>query len=355
MRHISPITQYVKPLGRTLFKDDILWLALSGSGIEFIFEGRYLEICMQGDDHTAAGIDLARIAVYVDKERVIDEMINSPQSRYTIIDQQTPRICTIRLLKLSEAPMSIVGIRSLVTDDTAYINSTPAKSLRIEFIGDSITCGYGIDDEDLTHTFSTATEDVTKAYAYQTALSLDADYSMVSYSGYGVYSGYVDENSDIRNVSELVPPYYTLAGFSRGTYRGETVTMTDWDFGCFEPDIVVLNLGTNDNSYCRGNAGREAEFVKCYQDFVACVRRNNPNAYILCTYGLMNCELTGSIEGALNSYRQSADDERISFLPLPTQTAADGYVVDYHPSIRTHRRAAEIITAKIREIIDQKS
>lgn len=49
----------------------------------------------------------------------------------------------------------------------------------MEFIGDSITCGYGVDDPDKEHHFKTATEDVTKAYAYKTALALNADYSMV--------------------------------------------------------------------------------------------------------------------------------------------------------------------------------
>lgn len=351
MQHIALTPQSVKRLGRTLLQDDILWLALSGSGIEFTYEGRYLEICLQGDDHTAADADLARIAVYINNERVLDEMIRSPQPRYTIIDEQTPRSCTVRLIKLSEAPMSIVGIRELTIDDTASIHPTPAKAHRIEFIGDSITCGYGTDDDDLSHTFSTATEDVTKAYAYRTAEALDADYSMVSYSGYGIYSGYVDESVNTRNTSELVPPYYTLVGFSRGTYHDAAVTMTDWDFSFFEPDIIVLNLGTNDNSYCRSEADRKAEFMQCYQDFVTRVRENNLNAYILCTYGLMNCELTSSIEEALNRYRQTSGDERISFLPLPTHTDADGYVVDYHPSLGTHRRAAEIVTAKIREIM----
>ena len=166
MKSIAPTPQYIKRLGRTLFQDDILWLALSGSGIEFIFEGQLLEICLQGDDHTAADADLARIAVYIDDERVLDEMIRSPQPRYTIIDEQTPRNCTIRVIKLSEAPMSIVGIRELATDEEASIRPASAKAHRIEFIGDSITCGYGTDDDDLSHTFSTATEDVTKAYAY---------------------------------------------------------------------------------------------------------------------------------------------------------------------------------------------
>lgn len=351
MKSITPTPQYVKRLGRTLFQDDILWLALSGSGIEFSFEGQHLEICLQGDDHTAADADLARIAIYIDGKRILDEMIRTPQPHYTIIDEQTSRNCTVRLLKLSEAPMSIVGIRELVTDETGCVNPAPAKAHRIEFIGDSITCGYGTDDDDLSHTFSTATEDVTKAYAYRTAEALDADYSMVSYSGYGVYSGYVDESIDVRNVSELVPPYYSLVGFSRGTYHGEAITMTDWDFRCFEPEIIVLNLGTNDNSYCRNNPDREAEFIQCYQDFVTRVREKNPNAYILCVYGLMNHELIPSIEEALNRHRQETGDEHISFMPLPTQTDADGYVVDFHPSLATHRRASELITSKIREIM----
>ena len=54
----------------------------------------------------------------------------------------------------------------------------PEKPLKIEVIGDSITCGYGVDDEDENHQFTTATEDVTKAYAYKTAKALDAEYSI---------------------------------------------------------------------------------------------------------------------------------------------------------------------------------
>lgn len=351
MKSIIPTTQHVKNLGRTLFQDDILWLALSGSGIEFKFEGRYLEMRLQGDDHTAADADHARIAVYVDEERILDEMVRSPQPCYTILDEQLPRNCMIRILKITEAPMSITGIRELITDDAASVCPAPSKTHRIEFIGDSITCGYGTDDDDLSHTFSTATEDVTKAYAYCTAQMIDADYSMVSYSGYGVYSGFVDESIDTRNTSELVPPYYTLVGYSRGTYKGNAITMTDWDFRNFVPEIIVLNLGTNDNSYCRSKPEREAEFMESYRDFVTLVREKNPEAYILCTYGLMNCELIPSIEETINRYRQASGDERISFLPLPTQTDADGYVVDYHPSLGTHRKAADIVTAKIREII----
>lgn len=351
MQSVNPTTNSVKYLGRTQLQNDILWLALSGSGIEFSYEGQYLEICLRGDDHTAAPTDHARIAIYIDGERVLDAMIRSSQQSYTIIDEPTPRTCTVRLIKVSEAPMSIVGIRELITDDAAKIQPAPAKTHRIEFIGDSITCGYGIDDGDMSHTFSTATEDVTKAYAYQTAQILDADYSMVSYSGYGVYSGYIDENTDTRNVSELVPPYYPLVGFSRGTYQATAVTMADWDFSCFEPEIIVLNLGTNDKSYCRNDPQRHAVFASCYHDFLTLIHEKNPNAYILCVYGIMNHELSSSIEEAVDRFRQSSGSDRISLLLLPTQTEADGYVADFHPSLNTHRKAAQAVAIKISDIM----
>ncbi len=352
MQSIRPTDKTVKYLGRTLMQDNILWLALSGSGIEFSYEGTYLELCLQGDDHTSALTDHTRIAVYLDGNRVLDEMITSPQPRYIIINEKEPASHTVRLLKLSEAPMSIAGIRELITDDAAKLSPTPAKVHRVEFIGDSITCGYGTDDNDLTHTFSTSTEDVTKAYAYRTARMLDADYSIVSYSGYGVYSGYTDENTDVRNTTELVPPYYPLVGFSRGTYKGTAVTMTDWDFRRFKPELIVLNLGTNDNSYCGNNPDRQAAFLSCYHDFLTLIHEKNPDAYILCVYGIMNNELTSCIEGAIAQYRQSSGSEHITSLFLPTQTDADGYVVDFHPSIDTHKRAASAVCAKIREIMN---
>lgn len=351
MQSISPSTGFVKYLGRTLSQNNILFLALSGSGIEFSYEGQYLEICLSGDDHTAALTDHARIAIYIDGERVVDAMIRSPQQSYTVLDEPAPRNCTVRLIKLSEAPMSIVGIRQLVMDDAAKIQPAPAKPHRIEFIGDSITCGYGTDDDDMSHTFSTATEDVTKAYAYRTAQILDADYSIVSYSGYGVYSGFTAENTDTRNVAELVPPYYPLVGFSRGTYLGRAVTMTDWDFRLFEPELIVLNLGTNDNSYCGNDPQRQADFISFYHDFLTLIHEKNPNAYLLCVYGLMNHELSSSVQKAVDLYRQSSGSERIAFLLLPTQTDTDGYVVDFHPSLNTHRKTASAVAAKIREIM----
>ena len=185
-----------KLTGRVYFKDEVMWLGLSGSGASFTFDGTKLVLKLKGDN-IAVGenpIDYARIAVYVDGKRVVDEMINCAEKEVTVIDRTESAKSVVEIIKLSESPMSAIGIEAFA-DGSA--EALPEKPLKIEFIGDSITCGYGVDDEDENHQFTTATEDVTKAYAYKTAKALDAEYSMFSASGYGIISGYTEGDEPI--------------------------------------------------------------------------------------------------------------------------------------------------------------
>lgn len=246
--------------------------------------------------------------------------------------------------------MSIVGIRQLIADESATLTPAKKKARRLEFIGDSITCGYGVDDSNLEHTFSTATEDVTKAYAYLTAQALNADYSMVSYSGYGIISGYTD--SDEKLADQLVPPHYPIIGFSRGTLRQQQIMGKDWDFANFRPDLIVLNLGTNDDSYCQDKKERQEEFAASYQRFLQEIRRLNPDAVLLCTYGIMNQRLYPYIEKAVDTYKKESNDTDVYTMQFDLYQESDGYVVDYHPSTRTHNKAAWKLIQKIKEIMN---
>ena len=141
--------------------------------------------------------------------------------------------------------MSTVGIKEIRCVGSA-IKPTEKKDMLIEFIGDSITCGYGIDDPDKDHHFVTATEDVTKAYAYLTAKTLDADYSMLSFSGYGIISGYTDNDNKVS--AQTVPQFYTKLGYSWGKNGDFSPQESEWEFSGRQPDLVVVNLGTNDES-----------------------------------------------------------------------------------------------------------
>lgn len=342
----------VKMLGRTYFEDGKLLCALSGSGIEFSFSGTKCVVTIIGDSGSlqlGQADNHARFAVYINGERVLDEMINKYMTDYTVFESETPQDVTVSIVKLSESSSSTFSIGDIKVTGTT-IKPTAEKDLLIEFIGDSITCGYGVDDPDENNHFSTRTEDVTKTYAYLTAQALDADYSMVSYSGHGIISGFTTGD---KVTSQLVPPYYTKLGYSRTPNPHFDPLELEWDFDKRQPDVIVINLGTNDDSYTGSDAARQEEFRAEYVEFLKTIRENNPDAKILCTLGIMGDRLFPVIEQAVADYTAETSDTNVYTMKFDVQSAADGYGADWHPSPVTHEKAAEKLVAEIEALLAQ--
>ena len=352
MYTVIPDWNHVKPLGRTCQLPDCLWLCFSGTGAEFTFHGSRCEVTILGDvnAYPSRRDDLVRIAIYVDGVRVVDDMVDAREKTYTVLEADAPRDVVVRIVKLSETAMSTCGIGAISVDDPNGIRPTPAGARRIEFIGDSITCGYGMDDEVPEHHFSTTTEDVTRAYAYRTAELLGADYSMVSISGYGIISGYTATGEE-KITAQQLPKFYEKLGFSYGTFHKQIAAATRWDFSAFQPDLIVINLGTNDDSYTLGRPEREEEYRAAYVEFLQVVRRNNPDAVILCTLGIMGDRLYPTVVQAVADYTALTGDTNIHTMKFDVQRPADGYTADWHPTAVTHGKAAEKLTAEIRGLM----
>lgn len=347
----APTSEYVRLIGRAREQDETLWLALSGTGAEFSFLGTSATITMKADSAINNGLDnQARIAIYVNGERVVDDMVDKIQKSYTVFASKTPQECVIRVVKLSEAAQSTAGIGKIEVPSKGDIKPTENKEHLIEFIGDSITCGYGVDDEDENHHFSTRTEDTTKTYAYKTAEALGVDYSMVSFSGYGIISGYTGDGTKVPE--QTVPQYYSKLGFSYGAYMGKYYPQeVEWDFTTRQPDLIVINLGTNDSSYVKGDDAKEAEYEAAYVEFLKEVRQKNPDATILCTLGILGTELCPSVEKAVTDYTAETGDINIHTMRFAVQQASDGYAADWHPTEATHTKAAEKLVAEIQKIM----
>lgn len=343
--------QYVKTLGRTYFDGNCRWMAQSASGIEFTFTGTKCAITVQGDAGVLSGSNRTRIAVYVNGERVVDDMINKIMETYQVFSAEEAQEVTVRVVKLSESANSVCGVSKIEVDGTA-IAPTPEKDLKIEFIGDSITCGYGVDDEDRNHHFSTETEDATRTYAYHTAKLLDADYSFVSFSGYGIVSGYNTGNDEPLSTS-TVPQYYSSFGFSYSNFGNRLVASEIvWDHSSFIPDVVVINLGTNDASWTKGKADRIEQFTEGYVTFLQQVRAANPNAQIVCTLGIMGADLFPAIEDAVQRYQDQTGDTAVSTMKFDMQQEADGIAADWHPTEKTHEKAAQKLAEKLKEVLE---
>lgn len=346
-------TEQVKCMGRTHVHNGKLWLAFSGSGIAFQVTGTRCVIRLQGDSTSEAptpDTHTARYAVYVDGVRTAAAMMDEPERTVTVFAGTEARTACVMLVKLSESAMSTLAVTGIDTDGT--ISPLPARRHLVEFVGDSITCGYGVDTDAPEQLFHTNNEDVTKAYAWQAADLLDVDRTMVSLSGWGIISGWTADPA-VRHPEQLIPDVYEKTGFSYALSDGVSVQDWPWDFSGREPDVVVINLGTNDSSYTVDDAEKRAFFTERYADFLEVIRRCNPHAQILCVLGVMGDELYGCVEQAAAAYTAKTGDTRVETMHLEAiRPDTEGYVSDYHPTLTTHTRVASALAERLGKFLD---
>ncbi len=346
----------IKQTGHIVEDGGLLWLLSSGAEIGFRMTGATrLRLKLEADDTVrdpALEPLLPRFCILLDGEKIRDIRMNTKELTVTVFESPEKRDAEIRLIKLSECTQSLMALRETETDGS--IVPLPERPLKVEFIGDSITCGYGVEGKSVDAPFTTAAENAGKAYAFLTAEALNAEAVLTSFSGYGIVSGYT-ENPAVRNEDELVKKYYEKEG--RNVFRlpsGRRVQDIPRDFSAFQPDYIVMNLGTNDLSWCGTNQERGLLFARTYTEFLRTVRRHNPAARILCMLGIMGTGLNQMLELAVNDYCRETGDPEIRLLMLEEQNAArDGLCSYSHPSEITHRLLAEKTTETIRKWMKQ--
>ena len=340
--------EYVKLINRNVISDGVTWLVQSGAATEFsVARAKTVSVTIKGDSSVNNGEEhRPRYAILVNDEPVLTECLSEKEKTVKVLDSDTPTDAVIKVIHLSEANNGPVGVGSITvgSDSALPIIPTSQKPLHIEFVGDSITCAYGVEGKDQYENFKTTTENFMKSYAYLVAEKLDADYSAVSYSGHGIISGYTSDGK--KNVDSLVPPYYEYVAKS-DEYKKE------WDFTKKPNDIVVINLGTNDSSYCGQDEEKMNEYRTEYAKFLETVRKCNPDAYIICTLGTMGCtELYPYIEGAVSDYQKASGDKNImSYQSAVQDMQNDGLGSDWHPSEVTHKKSAAVLSDKICQVL----
>ena len=186
----------------------------------------------------------------------------------------------IQICKLSEPHYGILGVSALICDGGTCSPLPPAPH-HLAFIGDSITCGYGIDAASPEDAFSIATEHAAKSYAAQTAKLLHADAHILSYSGFGVYSGFPEESC--KNETDLLPLVYEAAGFYH--YQPENWKSTIL-LPFAPPEAVILYLGTNDSAYLHLFPEEGTAFQAAYTAFLQKLRSEFPTAFLVCMLGM---------------------------------------------------------------------
>lgn len=208
--------------------------------------------------------------------------------------------------------------------------------LRIEFIGNSITCGYGTDaDSGDTH-FSYDTENHTLSYAYLTARALDADFNVVARSGIGMYRSYNGPREGTPD-NRIPAEYDHTLIYDPAHY---------WDHRSFRPDIICINLGTNDTSVDNYDI---TLFEEAYKKFLAHLHLLQPQAKIVLLTGpMLHGKPLEDVTAVLDSLAEGKD--YVYRFDMSEQTGELGYGADYHPSRAQAAKNADELTAFLKKI-----
>ena len=338
--------------GRNTFRDGVLCLGWSGSCLETETNSPAVEMDLVTDAVPLEETYLGRAGIYVDGEQERTILLRGP---ITVTVPLAPgKTHTVRLVRLSEAAFGLVGVRAVRFEEPAgegLIARPPRPSgRRIEFIGDSITCGYGIEAGNEFEPFATRTENPVKAYACLTARGLNAQAQLVSWSGIGVLSDYVPPEAETPREEVLMGWLYPFENWQLDTRMG--IEPGPCVPG-FHPQLAVINLGTNDASYTRGIRGREEAFGRRYRELLDTVHRTHPDAAILCCLGVMGTALCPEAERQALRFARETPGCRVLWHAFREQDGArDGYGADFHPSETTHRRMAAELEAVIRDMMD---
>jgi lysophospholipase L1-like esterase len=240
----------------------------------------------------------------------------------------------LEVVKASEGQVLFEGI-TLEPGGKLARPSIPAH--RIEIVGDSITAGYKIKG---SGSFENAADhDARASYGWLLGERLDAEVRLVAITGHGLVHNYGIPPAASKTMTQYYPFLYR-----------DYATPNDWSW---RPEIVVVNLGTNDIGPPEPTA--PAEFQNAYNSFLSIIRGFNPRALIVALepLGVENGAAAiypAEIRAAVDMRRQ-AGDSRVIYVDTTGWLGAEDYTDGAHPNVSGHQKAAERLAAILQPLI----
>lgn len=357
--HVLSEIQNLKVHGRTTEQRAPLTLFWTGSAIELRVTGSELWVEVESDYN----IHETWISILINGVPVSRQMVTA--GRYWICifrGMSEGTVKNVRIVKdvqaMSADPGCLLQFHALKSDGTFL--PVEDKPYKIEFIGDSITSGEGAigaraEDDWIPMWFS-----AIHNYTYMTAEAMNADYRVVSQSGWGVLTSWDN------NPNNNIPDYYEqVCGLLTGENNQALGAGDPYDFESWQPNVVVINLGSNDGGAFQTPEWRDpvtgkvhkqrlnedgsyheedlTAFENAVDRFLVKLRKNNPKAQLVWAYGMLGFPMMPAIYRAVDRYTKRTGDRRVSVLQLP-DTTEETIGARTHPGELSHRRAAETLT-----------
>lgn len=260
--------------------------------------------------------------------------LQSGKHSYSIAQNLPQGTHRIDLVKRTEASQGTTTFHGFTVDEQTTRLPTTPRARHIEVIGDSITCGFGNEAASKEEKFTPATENAWLTYGAIAARALDADYTAIAASG-----------------KKLWPDNTIVSLYDRTLTNAAN---PKWDFSASTPDIIVINLGTND--FANSNPEQEP-WVAAYVKFINQLRTLYPKAHIYCAVGPMISEWPGNRKprSAILGYLEDVVAQSntgahspVRLLDFGVQYQHHGIGAQWHPSVRTHQIMADKMVEAIR-------
>ncbi|MBN9385245.1 MAG: hypothetical protein J0H74_31095 [Chitinophagaceae bacterium] len=295
-------------MGRIAMTDSTAQLCWTASTVSLRFDGTGVSALLKderGDNY---------YTVVIDGEPVSTLHLDSIKKSYTLASGVQPGQHSLELFKRTEWAMGKTWLYALIPDDhTTLLDPLPVQQRKIEFFGNSITCGYAVEDTSGKDRGTAPYENAYISYAAITARHFNAAFNCTAKSGIGI---------TISWFPLIMPEMYDRLDPGNPNSK--------WDFSLFTPDIVVINLFQNDSwlinmpdhEQFKARFGKTAPgsdlIINAYKNFVQQVRGKYPNAYIICMLGNMDATKSGAPwPGYIQKSVDMLQDEKIFTLFVP--------------------------------------
>ena len=321
----------VRRMGRTTIQGGKLYLFWTASGIDFCFRGERISVVF-----TAGFTSMEQwISMELDGFFLLRMPLHRGENRIDLLQGLDAGVMhRIRLFR--EVQMIPDDNACFLTLDCLQyegeITAPPEASLTIEFVGDSITSGEGSCGAQMEEDWISPYFGVENNYARMTADILNARFSCISQSGWGIVSDYQN------NPHRVLPRFYEqICGVTCCRENILAHAHDPFDFSADPSDIVVVNLGTNDDGafHAEPYFDPETMSVFCQQldefgrpqmkdaerlqgavvAFLQKIRRYNPHAQIIWCYGMLGDFLSHEIAGAVRTYASGSRTDFVILYP----------------------------------------
>lgn len=212
----------------------------------------------------------------------------------------------------------------------------PAPDRGLLILGDSITVGYGVLGLSEACAYSPQTEDFSHTYAARLGRSLGAEVHAVAYSGRGLVRNW---DGGPGAVMSEVWSWLTPEGGA-------------WSSSTFQPDAILIALGTNDFS----TAHPGLAYAETYARLLSDLSETYPGARLYAVTGpLLPEDLRAPMEAETSraaaefAVRGGPRDGQVRRVSLSLAPEGRIYGCDWHPGLDTQARMAGELQAILAE------